>query len=65
VDSFTNPRARPERPEYPSPPLRRRRRGRAKRLLAKLRGPWLLQTAGVLLFAVLLGLAVVLLLDRL
>lgn len=46
------------------PRRRRRRRSWGERLLARLRDRWLLQTAAVLLGAVILGLLAVLLLDR-
>ncbi len=65
MESFRTPPAGPNRSDDAFPPPRRRRRRRwARRLLARLRGPWLLQSAAVLLFAILLGLLAVLLLDR-
>ncbi|HXZ27701.1 MAG TPA: hypothetical protein VEG08_06840, partial [Terriglobales bacterium] len=51
--------------QSPGGEWRRRRRGWGGRLLARLRGPWLLPAAGIILFGVLVGLMTVFLLDRL
>jgi len=66
MDSFEIPPGPADGPDQPlGRERRRRRRGWGARLLARLRERWLLQAAAVLLGAVVLGLLVVLLLDRL
>lgn len=64
MDSFRTSSRPSNGSDSPSAPVRRRRRW-GKRLLARLRGRWLLQAAAVLLFAVILGLLAALFLDRL
>jgi len=65
MKSFRIPSTPTNGSDYRPAPARRRRRGWGRLVLALLRGPWLLQAAALLLFALILGVLAALFLDRL